>query len=79
MNYSWLLRDFFMHFSLPVELGVLKCYSLLRKLSPATRMARPDTEPGPVGFDRFHCDLDVTRLNQPGIAILLDEVHGQGY
>jgi len=39
----------------------------------------PDAEPSPVGFDRFHRDLDVTRLNQPGSATLLDEVHGQNY
>ena len=37
----------------------------------------PDTEPGPVRFDHFHCDLDVARLNQPSIATLPDEVHSQ--
>ena len=39
----------------------------------------PDAEPSPVRFDRFHRDLDVTRLHQPGIATLLDEVHGHNY
>ena len=37
----------------------------------------PDTEPGPVRWDHFHCDLDVARLNQPSIATLPDEVHSQ--
>ena len=58
-------------------LGVLKCYSLLRRLSPAIRMRFLTRSLDRYGVDHFHCDLDVARLNQPSIATLPDEVHGQ--